>query len=114
MIEIPRATFKTDPSYQPMYRVALKVFEVPKVALRLMDENRHVKGFMLQARQYFTLAVPGNDHVYVHCKAEVWWQDNKICATIYAIGIYESFLEYEAARIKDLHGADEADIPNIN
>jgi hypothetical protein len=114
MIEIPRTTFKTDPAYQLMYRQVLKIFEIPPVALRVMDENRHVKGFLLKSRQYFTLVIPGVDSIYIRCDAEIWWQDGKVCATIYMIGIYETFMEYETARVRDLHSADEADIPNIN
>ena len=94
--------------------MALKQFEVPQIALKLMNENRSVKGFGLQARQYFTLVVIGNDPIYVRCTADVWWQDNKICTTIDKIALYETFLEYETERVKDLSGAYASDNPNIN
>jgi hypothetical protein len=76
-------------------------------------ENKHVKDFCEEARHF--VMMDGTPPLYIHYDTASWFkQPMGVQVTIDAIGVYDNFMEYETARNKQLQGAEEKDIPNLN
>lgn len=52
--------------------------------------------------------------LFIHYDVASWYHPQGAHIKIESIGVYDSFMEYEAARMKQLHASDKKDIPNIN
>lgn len=114
MIEISRAIFKADPVFRELWSRLAGNHKTAEHDAKLLFENKHVKDFCVQSR-YF-LVMPGKHAIYLHYDTSSWYNGRDgALVKIESIGIYDSFQEYEVARMRELHGPNKgADIPNIN
>lgn len=113
MIEVKRETFKSDPIYKQVYESIKHSHKVADHTQRILFQNRHTKNFCEQARHYVILG--GENPIYVHYDVASWWKEPAGCIVcIDSIGFYDNFIEFEVARLRGLHEAEKADIPNMN
>lgn len=60
---------------------------------------------------YYPAQIP----IYLHYDVATWFKEPMgVQAVIDAIGVYDDFMEFEKARMFQLHRAQHKDIPNIN
>lgn len=115
MKEFPREFFKTDPFLYKIWQIIMSNHKAADHTAKNLFENRHIKDFCENARHFIMIPNPAGTMLYAHYDCGSWWNGTDgALVKIDSIGIYESFLEYENARIKQLHNAKNADIPNIN
>ena len=114
MTEFPRSFFKNDPEVMgKLHQVLVRNHRVAKHTKKVLFENRHVKDFCEMARHF--VIMQGAKSLYLHYDVASWWEDPAgVRVVINSIGVYDDFMEYETARMKELHGATDKDIPNIN
>lgn len=114
MTEFPREFFKNDPEVTgKLHELLVKHHKVAKHTEKVLLENKHVKDFCEEAR-HFTM-LPGKSPIYLHYDCASWFKEpNGVQVTIDSIGVYDNFMEYEKARMHQLHKAQKKDIPNIN
>lgn len=80
---------------------------------KVLFENRHIKDFCENAR-HFTM-LPGKPPLYIHYDVCSWFKEPMdVQVTIDTIGVYDDFMEFEKARMFQLHKAQKKDIRNIN
>lgn len=78
-------------------------------------KNRHIKDIYEETRHFAVLqsAKP----IYISYDTANWLDDEQyaVLVRIERINVYETFLEYETTRMKELHSAQQGkNIPNIN
>jgi hypothetical protein len=113
MIEIPRDIFKTDPVFGQLYEGIKRNHKVAEHTKKSLIENKHIQGFTEESRVF--VMVGNIDPIFIHYDAHSQYRENDhVVVRIESIGIYDNFMEYESARMKELHSTKGADIPNIN
>ncbi len=112
MVEIPRAVFTKDSVFSELHSRLIALHKAPLHTEKTLVENRHVKDFCVEARHFVFMG--GKNPLYIHYDVANWLVDGRLKVTFDTIAVYDSFMEYETARMKQLHGAKDADIPNIN
>lgn len=112
MTEFPRDFFKTDPVLRKLYEVVKKNHKVAEHTEKTLYENKHIKDFCEEARHY--VMCTGPKPLYIHYDVASWYHPSGALVKIESIGVYDDFLEYETARMKGLHGAENSDIPKSN
>lgn len=114
MTEFPRIFFMNDPDVMgKLHKMLVKEHKVADHTEKVLLENRHIKDFCEEARHFKILA--GKNPIYLHYDVGSWFKEPMgVQVVIDSIGIYDDFMEYETARMKQLHGAEKKDIPNIN
>jgi len=112
MTEFPREFFKDDPVLSKLHAIIKTGHRVAEHTKKVLFENRQVKDFCEIARHF--LVLPGNKMLYIHYDVSSWYSDKGAQVRIDIIGLYDNFMEFEAARNKELHSAKDKDIPNIN
>ena len=114
MTEFPRDFFINDPEVLgKLHQLLIKNHKVAEHTKKVLLENRHIKDFCEEAR-HFTI-MPGKNPIYLHYDVATWFKEpNGIQMVIDSIGVYDDFIEYEKARMYQLHKAQHKDIPNIN
>ena len=114
MEEITRKEFKKGGVYQLIYRELQKIHTVPEYTIRVLRENEGIKGFTESSRSYVIMNLDDEDF-FMHYDIDSFFIQKDVIATrISSLGLYESFMEYEKARLKGLYSADKAHIPNQN
>lgn len=110
MTEFPRSFFKTDPIMGKIYQM-IKAKHVPADhTAKTLYENKHIKDFCESARHFVDMG----RGLYIHYDVDSWYDPKGALVKITSIGVYESFMEYETARMRGLHSGRKSDIPNIN
>lgn len=71
-----------------------------------------VKDYCEEARHF--VAMGGNPQLFIHYDVATWFEGGRFLIKIDSIGVYDDFMEYERARVSQLHSAKNKDIPNIN
>lgn len=112
MIEFNRDSLKTDPVLKRIHDVIKHNHEVAKHTQEVLLKNKHVKDFCEEARHFVIL--PGKNQIYLHYDTSTWFVNNGFHVRIDMVGVYDSYMEYESARLKGLHSGGKSDIPNIN
>jgi len=113
MTEFNREFFKTDSVLGKLFEIIKGRHKVADHTEKVLLENRHVKDFCELSRHF--LLMPGKPTLYVHYDVSSWFKEPMgVQLRIDSIGVYDDFMEYETARMKELHGAAKKDIPNIN
>lgn len=110
MIEITRQQLKEDEVYNKLLEEIKKRHVPAEHTLKTLLANKDIKDFCEEARHFGIL----HDTLYLHYDVFSWYDPAAVLIKINAVGIYDDFIEYESARVKQLHGATNADIPNIN
>jgi hypothetical protein len=110
MIEIPREVLKADKVFGKLLQVVVNNHKVAYHTQKVLTDNKHVKDFCEEARHFSIV-----NGIYIHYDTSSWFKTpNGVIMKVERIGIYDDFMEYEKARVKSLHSAGSADIPNIN
>lgn len=113
MIELFRKEIKNDPAFTMLLQVIVNNHKIPKYTEETLIKNKDVKDFCECSRHYITMS--GENPLYIHYDVYSWYKHpNGASVRVQSIGLYDDFMEYEAARLKGLHGSERADIPNIN
>lgn len=114
MTEFPRSFFINDPEViGKLHKELIKHHKVANHTEKVLIENRHIKDFCEEAR-HFTI-MEGNSPIYLHYDVATWFKEPMgVQVTIDSIGVYDDFMEFEKARMFQLHKAQKKDIPNIN
>ena len=114
MVEFSRDFFMKDPDViGRIHRLIVSNHKVADHTERVLIENKHVKDFCEQARHFVIL--PGREPLFIHYDVSSWFKEPMgVQVVVDSIGFYDDFMEYESARMKQLHGAKKKDIPNIN
>jgi hypothetical protein len=113
MEEFNREFFKKDEVFKELFEFLKSKHQVANHTKKVLYDNRHIKDFCEIARHY--IMMPGKNPLYIHYDVSSWYKHPQNAQVrIDSIGIYDDFMEYEVARVKGLHSAKSADIPNIN
>ncbi len=112
MEEFNRKFFKEDPVLNVLYSHIKSNHKVARHTERVLSDNKHIKDFCEEARHF--VEMPGSKSLYIHYDVSSWYQNGSAIVRIDNIGVYEDFLEYDIARLKQLHSTKQSDIPNIN
>lgn len=113
MIEITRDIIDHDEVFGLLHKALVKNHIVANHTRKVLLKNRHIKDFCEEAR-HFTI-MQGEPPMYLHYDCASWFKEpNGVRVIIETIGIYDDFMEYEKARMFQLHKAEHKDIPNIN
>jgi hypothetical protein len=112
MTEFKREFFKTDPVFSKLFDVIKRNHKVAEHTGKVLYENRHIKDFCEEARHF--VLMPGNPPLHIHYDVASWYHPAGATVKIDSIGVYDDFLEYETARVKQLHAAESKDIPSSN
>lgn len=113
MTEFDREFFKTDPVFHKLFMILKEHHKVAEHTQKNLYEGRYIPDFCEEAR-HFTM-LPGEKPIYLHYDVASWWKDPAgVQVRIETIGVYDDFMEYETARMRELHSAERKDIPNIN
>lgn len=113
MTEFSREILKTDEVMSKLFEVIKSNHRVAKHTQETLFQNRFTENFCEEARHFCMLG--GKNPIYLHYDVSSWYKASyQASIRIESIGIYDSFMEYEIARMKELHSASKADIPNIN
>lgn len=113
MVEFPRKFFTKDKVFGKLHQLIKQNHRVAEHTRRVLFKNKDVKDFCEEARHFVEL--PGKNPIYIHYDVASWFKaPNGVQIRVESIGIYDDFLEYETARMKQLHSGKKSDIPNIN
>lgn len=114
MTEFKRDFFINDPEVMgKLHKALVDAHRVANHTEKVLIENRHIKDFCEESR-HFTI-LPGRNPIYLHYDVATWFKEPMgVQAVIDAIGVYDDFMEFEKARMFQLHRAQHKDIPNIN
>lgn len=111
MTEFKREFFKKDPEVTgKLWELIKQRHEVAKHTEKVLFENRHIKDFCEESRTFVDMG----RGLYIHYDVASWYHEEGAQVKIEAICIYDDFMEYEKARMYQLHKASHKDIPNIN
>ena len=114
MVEFPRKIFKKDPNVLgQLHDLLVENHKVANHTKKVLLDNKHIDGFCEDSRCFVVLqkSMP----LYIHYDVSTWiMASNEAVVKINSIGVYGSFIEYEKARLSQLHSGKKADIPNIN
>lgn len=98
-----------------VYDAIVKGHVVAKHTIVQLMDNKHVKNFCVVSRHFCLLNLSTKETMFCHYDMSHWLKNNlQIVGSIDSIKLYDDFMEYEKARLSQLHGAKDADIPNIN
>lgn len=113
MIELSRKEIKADEVYRHLLKYIAENHKIASHTEDILLKNKHVKDFCECAR-YFVM-IKTEKPLFIHYDINSWHKHpyGAQCR-IENIGIYDDFMEYESARLRELHGAETKDIPNIN
>ncbi|KKN20173.1 hypothetical protein LCGC14_0938320 [marine sediment metagenome] len=115
MEEIKRNEFKKGGALNVLWKELQKIHKIPDYTLRALRKSEDVKGFYESSRFYIVMRLDVDEDVFLHYDVtSSWIRKDYIGTRIDSIGLYDSFMEYERARLKGLYSADEANIPNQN
>lgn len=115
MIEITRQQLKEDEVYNKLFEEIKKRHVVADHTIKVLLANKDIKDFCEEARHFGILPSSKGNQLYLHYDVSSWYHPSGAAQVkIDAVGVYDDFMEYEVARVKQLHGAGNADIPNIN
>jgi len=116
MTEFKREFFKSDPVFSKLFELIKSNHRVAKHTEKVLYDNRHVKNFCEEARHFVMMKNSGDGNpLYIHYDVASWYHSkNAAQVKIESIGVYDNFLEYETARMRQLHGAESKDIPKSN
>lgn len=114
MTEFTREMFTNDPEVMgKLHKLLIEHHKVADHTEKVLFENRHIKDFCENARHFTVL--PGKNLIFLHYDVSTWFKEpNGVQLAIETIGVYDNFMEYERARMFQLHKAQKKDIPNIN
>lgn len=114
MTEFPRIFFMNDPEVTgKLHQFLVGHHKVADHTEKVLLENRHIKDFCEEARHF--VMMPGKSPLYLHYDVASWFKEPMgVQVVIDSIGVYDDFMEYETARMRELHSAEKKDIPNIN
>ena len=113
MTEIPRTLFTTDPVFKQLFELIKSRHKVARHTERTLRRNRNIKDYCEEARCFAEIS--GKTHIYLHYDVSSWWKEpNGVQVRINSIGIYDTYMEWDIARLRQLHGAKNADIPGSN
>jgi hypothetical protein len=113
MVEFDREFFKNDSVLGKLYEIVKQSHKVASHTQRVLIKNKHIKDFCEEARHYMML--PGEKPLYIHYDVSSWYKEpDGVSIRIDSIGCYDSFMEYEAARLKGIHSTKDSDGGNLN
>jgi hypothetical protein len=118
MTTIPRDVFKNDEVFTHLYIYLKSMHKVARHTESNLLAHKHVANFCEEAC-HFAVLLPskeqGGDSIYLHYNVSSWLREGyKVIVRIDSITIYDTFSEYERARVTGLHSGREVDNPNIN
>jgi hypothetical protein len=113
MIEFKRSFFLKDPVLNQIYQIIKGNHTVASHTQKVLAENKHIKDFCEESRNFVML--PGKKPLFLHYDVASWYHsEDGATVKIDSIAVYDGFMEYEKARLSQLHGAKVKEIPNIN
>lgn len=112
MTEIDRETLKNDPVFRELFETIKRNHKVANHTKKNLFKNKHIKDFCEQARHY--VMISGKNPIYLHYDISSWYSPKGAQVRIEGVGVYDDFIEYEAARIRGLHSTMDADGANLN
>lgn len=114
MTEFKREFFINDPEVLgKLHEAIVKQHKVANHTEKVLLRNRHIKDFCEKARHF--LVLDGKPQLYLHYDVASWFKEPMgVQVVVDSIGVYDDFMEYEKARMFQLHKAQKKDIPNIN
>jgi hypothetical protein len=108
MIELKREIFLEDPVFKQLYEKIRQNHKVASHTERELKENRQVKDFCVESRHFAEL--PGKDPIYLSYDVSSWFKKpNGVMIKIDCICVYDSFLEYEISRTKQLSSTNDSE-----
>lgn len=111
MIELSREQIKADEVWSELLQRIIQNHVVASHTKQTLLENKHVKDFCEEARHFVVIV----GDIFIHYDTASWYKEpDGAVVRVESITIYDNFMEYESARLKQLHGSGKADIPNIN
>lgn len=113
MTEFPRSFFKNDPVLRKLFHILRDRHKAADHTEKTLLENRHIKDFCEEARHFVFMG--GSPDLFIHYDTHSWFAHPMgVQVKIISIGVYDNFMEYETARMQQLHRAQNKDIPNLN
>lgn len=113
MTEFKREFFVNDPIIHKLYVLIKGMHIVADHTEKVLLENRHTKDFCEEARHFVFMG--GKPDLFIHYDTASWFKEPMgVQVKIESIAVYDDFMEYEKARMQQLHRAQNKDIPNIN
>lgn len=114
MIEITRQEFKRDPDYMFLHAAIKENHKIADHTIKVLTDNKHIKDFCEEARHFLMIVNGKKGHLYIHYDVSSWYDKKGALIRIDNIAVYDDFIEYEASRVKQLNGAGNGYVPNIN
>lgn len=116
MIEIPRVIFKNDPAFKKLYDI-IKLNH--KVASHTQQTHATMGNIpdLCESSRHFNIVEGGPEPMYIHYDVATWFKEpNGYMIKIEKIGVYETFMEYETERLKQLNSVpmDQSSGGNFN
>ncbi len=113
MTEFKREFFTSDPVFHRLYMILKGIHVVADHTKDVLVKNRHIENFCEESRYFIMLN--GLQTIYIHYDVSSWWKEpTGVLVKVDSICVYDSFVEYETARMRQLHSGKNAHIPNIN
>jgi len=112
MKKVEKKEFKNDPIFSKLLRELKADHKVPEHTIKVLLKNRHIKDFCEESRHFVILS--GKGSLYLHYDVANWMIKDGIAVQVESIAMYDNFIEFEGARMRQLHGAKNKNIPNIN
>lgn len=112
MTEFNRDFFKNDRVFRKLYEIIKARHVVADHTAKTLYDNRNIKDFCETSRVF--VYMEGKPAMFIHYDVASWYHKQGARIRIESIGVYDDFMEYEKARMFQLHKSQSKDIPNIN
>lgn len=112
MTTIQREEFKKDKIFNKLHKEIIKFHKVGEYTKKNLIENKNIKDFCEESRHFMT-----NGTIFISYDVSCWFKHPMgIQIKVDSITIYESFMEYESVRLRELYGdkVNDRDLPNQN
>lgn len=117
MTTFDRKTFRNDPVMGKLFDLLAKDHKVPDYTKSLLFENEHIKDFCVLSTHFQVLYNHALKPLYVQYEVATGLNPddhNRALVCIDSIGVYETFQEYEGARIRGLQSTTKSEGLNQN
>lgn len=115
MIKIPREQFFSTTLSGVIFEMIKRNHRVADHTQKVLEENKHIEGFCEVAEHYVEMGLGSFGTKHISYEVNSYYAPDRALISVRQITIYDSIVEYEAARSKLLYTAGaKADIPNMN
>jgi len=102
MITVTREEAKADPVYRKLFKKLCWHHKVPGHTVSVLTKNKHIKNFCEESR-HFLYVETEHKTLYMHYDVTTWIDGRKFLIRLESATFYDTYEEYESARLLGLH-----------